>query len=122
MSTEPTRTDADRRLKYLKAGAVGVTVVGLGVFAGLAVAGDDEAHDRGGREQAGQEQGWHHDGDRDEHFFDDDAYGGSVGGDVAPSQGYDGSNGYGGDYGDAGGGGSTGGSAGVPSQGSSGAS
>ena len=43
MSPDPAgeRNGSDRRLRYLKVGAVGATVVGLGVFAGLAAAGTD---------------------------------------------------------------------------------
>ena len=39
------RQDAQQRLRYLKYGAVGLTVAGLGAFTGLAVAGTSSGSD-----------------------------------------------------------------------------
>lgn len=75
--------DEERRLTALKVGAVGITVAGLGVFAGLAAAGTDDpplpispaaataSPDQSAAEAARIAE--------DDAFFDDQAQGGAVG-------------------------------------------
>lgn len=76
-----------RRLTALKMGAVGLTVAGIGAFAGLAAAGTDasSAITPMTSAAAGQPETDAARGDEDDVFFDDEAYGGGIG----DYQGYD---------------------------------
>lgn len=145
------RQDAQQRLRYLKYGAVGLTVAGLGAFTGLAVAGTSSGSDHPQGDHAGRQgsvagEDLDHDGrvgdPGDGGYFDSQGYGGAVapGSESGPgsaqgstgsdgygyADGYGYSDGYGQSQGSQGGyapqGGYGQGGGGMPSQGSSGAS
>lgn len=139
---EGDRQDAERRLRYLKYGAVGVTLAGIGAFTGLAVAatssGPDHAQgDHADRHGSASGEDRDHDGrvgdPGDGGYFDDQGYGGAVGPGPGAAQGSgpDATQGYGDGYGYSDpygqsqapqGGYGQGGGGSMPSQGSSGAS